>query len=109
MEPYTLLTVVLIALVAAGVLVTAGAWAVALGILPDGPGTGAEADTDANGERRGREDGARNGTDGGDDAGDGITDADRERIRRHLAKSPDRRRPDDLLPSDADDTDSEGS
>ncbi|WP_251342943.1 hypothetical protein [Haloplanus halophilus] len=66
-------------------------------------GTGTPGDEEGASDEARAEDGAARGTDGRE--GRRITEADRERMRRHLAKPQRRRSPDDLLPAESEEAD----
>jgi hypothetical protein len=107
MELHTIAAAGLLVLTAAALFVAARAGAVTHGLLP------AAADADGSDG----EDGAVDADDGrssgdGDDAPRDrrwrITEDDRERMRKHLDKTRGRRSPDDLLPAEEEDAESDG-
>lgn len=115
MEIHTIAAASLLILAAAALFVAARAGAVAHGLLPATPGATESSDEDGDG------DGGSDGDDSSirpssterDDAGGNrrgrITEDDRERMRKHLDKTRGRRSPDDLLPSEEEDAESDGS
>jgi hypothetical protein len=121
MEIHTIAAASLLILTAAALFVAARAGAVAHGLLPATPGateSGGEdgedgGDGDSAGDGDSDDASVRRSSTERDDAGGHrrgrITEDDRERMRKHLDKTRGRRSPDDLLPSEEEDTESDGS
>ncbi|GAB6862951.1 hypothetical protein ACFR97_17520 [Haloplanus litoreus] len=118
MEIHTIAAASLLILAAVALFVAARAGAVAHGLLPAAPGTtesdgeGGKDGGDGDGDGSGGSGVRRSAADDEDAVGDPrwrITEDDRERMRKHLDKTRGRRSPDDLLPSEEEDAESDGS
>lgn len=116
MEIHTIAAASLLILTAAALFVAARAGAVAHGLLPATPGateSSGEDGEDGDGDGGGDGSSIRPSSAERDDAGGNrrgrITEDDRERMRKHLDKTRGRRSPDDLLPSEEEDAESDGS
>ena len=103
MEPHTLLMLGFVVF-AAVMFVTARVGRAALGALPAVTSVGGANARDAEPDAGDGDEGASAARDDDEWGASRITADDHERIRNHLEKDPFRRSPDDLLPSDEDES-----